>query len=57
VLSEDHTIEKIGATDEVLQDEDLLLKVNLIHEHMHYHGKTAHNPIAIHITYHRHPDT
>jgi len=45
VLSEDHTIEKIGATDEVLQDEDLLLKVNLIHEHIHYHGKMAHNPI------------
>jgi cobalt/nickel transport system ATP-binding protein len=54
VLSEEHSIEKIGSADEVLQDEDLLLKVNLIHEHMHFHGKTAHSHRHSHYVYHRH---
>ncbi|KHO61373.1 nickel ABC transporter ATP-binding protein [Thermoanaerobacter sp. YS13] len=30
VLNENHTIETIGKTDEILKDEELLLKVNLI---------------------------
>jgi len=56
VLSEEHRIETIGSAEEVLQDEDLLLKVNLIHEHMHYHGKTAHTHRHSHYVYHRHTD-
>jgi cobalt/nickel transport system ATP-binding protein len=54
VLSEDHRVEKIGTADEILQDEDLLLKVNLIHEHMHYHGNQAHIHIHSHYLFHRH---
>jgi cobalt/nickel transport system ATP-binding protein len=54
VLSEDHRVEKIGTADEILQDEDLLLKVNLIHEHMHYHGNQAHIHIHSHYLIHRH---
>ncbi len=54
VLSEDHRIEKMGSTDEILGDQDLLLRVNLIHEHMHRHGKIAHKHIHSHYLFHRH---
>ena len=54
VLSEDHTVETIGPAQQILQDEDLLLKVNLIHEHMHYHGETAHTHRHSHYVYHHH---
>jgi cobalt/nickel transport system ATP-binding protein len=54
VLSEDHRIEKIGTTDEILGDQDLLLRVNLIHEHMHRHGEIAHKHIHSHYLFHRH---
>ena len=54
VLSEEHRVEKVGAADEILQDEELLLRVNLIHEHMHYHGKTAHTHRHSHYVYHKH---
>lgn len=54
LLSEDHCIEKIGTAEEILQDEDLLLKVNLIHEHIHYHENQAHIHIHSHYLFHRH---
>ena len=54
VLSEEHTIEKTGEADELLYDEKLLLKVNLIHEHLHYHGSTAHRHIHSHYLFHQH---
>jgi cobalt/nickel transport system ATP-binding protein len=54
VLSEDHRVEKIGTADEILQDEELLLRVNLIHEHVHYHGNHAHIHIHSHYLFHRH---
>lgn len=54
VLSEEHRIEKTGSADEILQDEALLLKVNLIHEHVHYHGQTAHTHIHSHYLFHKH---
>jgi len=54
VLSEEHSIEKVGSTDEILQDENLLVKVNLIHEHMHYHDRTAHTHRHSHYIYHKH---
>ncbi|HET6461949.1 MAG TPA: ABC transporter ATP-binding protein [Syntrophales bacterium] len=56
VLSEDHRVEKIGTTEEILQDEDLLLSVNLIHEHVHYHGNQAHIHIHSHYLFHRHDE-
>ncbi|MGD0229304.1 MAG: ABC transporter ATP-binding protein [Syntrophorhabdales bacterium] len=57
VLSEEHRIEALGEADDILHDEALLLKVNLIHEHMHYHGETAHRHIHSHYLFHRHDRT
>jgi cobalt/nickel transport system ATP-binding protein len=37
VLSESHQIEKIGSTEEILTDTDLLVRTNLISEHWHKH--------------------
>ena len=54
VLSEEHSIERVGDADEILRDEELLLKVNLIHEHMHFHGAIAHRHIHSHYLFHRH---
>jgi cobalt/nickel transport system ATP-binding protein len=57
VLSEEHRIERIGSSDEILSDEKLLLKVNLVHEHMHYHGTTVHRHIHSHYLFHRHDNS
>jgi cobalt/nickel transport system ATP-binding protein len=54
VLSEEHRMEKVGLADEILYDEELLLKVNLIHEHIHYHDGKAHSHIHSHYLFHRH---
>jgi cobalt/nickel transport system ATP-binding protein len=56
VLSEEHRIEKIGEVGEILGDQDLLLRVNLIHEHVHRHGATTHKHIHSHYLFHRHED-
>lgn len=52
VLSEDHTIVSDGRPVEVLRDKDMLLKVNIIHEHTHRHGDIthihSHGPFARH---------
>ncbi|MBF0458890.1 MAG: ABC transporter ATP-binding protein [Nitrospirae bacterium] len=37
VLTEGHTIERVGSADSILADEEMLLRVNLIHEHIHRH--------------------
>lgn len=57
VLSEEHRIERIGSSDEVLSDEKLLLEVNLVHEHMHYHGTIVHRHIHSHYLFHRHDNS
>lgn len=54
LLSEDHRIETVGPSEEVLRDTDLLLKVNLIHEHMHSHGDAAHKHRHSHFFSHKH---
>jgi len=54
VLSEEHRIEKIGRVNEILGDQDLLLRVNLIHEHIHRHGEMVHRHIHSHYLFHRH---
>jgi len=43
VMSEDHEIAAAGPANEILADMDLLLKVNLIHEHAHRHGSLIHS--------------
>ena len=42
VIAEDHTIAADGRFYDIIANDELLLKVNLIHEHAHYHGNTAH---------------
>jgi cobalt/nickel transport system ATP-binding protein len=54
VLSEEHRIEKVGPADVVLSDQELLLKVNLVHEHVHAHGGTTHRHVHSHYQFHRH---
>ncbi len=54
VLSEEHRMEKVGHVNEILGDEELLLRVNLIHDHIHRHGEVAHRHIHSHYLFHRH---
>ena len=42
VFSEDHTLAGDGPIDEIIRNEELLLSVNLIHEHAHTHDGRAH---------------
>jgi cobalt/nickel transport system ATP-binding protein len=48
VLSEDHTPVADGTPDEVLAQRELLLAVNLIHEHTHRHVSTSHRHAHAH---------
>lgn len=42
VLSEDHALAADAQYRDIIANDELLLRVNLIHEHAHYHGDTAH---------------
>jgi len=52
VLSEDHRIEQTGTIEEILKNEDLLVRVNLIHEHAHRHGGRVHSHLHSHYFFH-----
>lgn len=54
VMGEDHRIKVDGDADKVLSDYELLLGANLIHEHMHFHGKRLHEHPHSHKKDHRH---
>jgi cobalt/nickel transport system ATP-binding protein len=54
VLSDEHTIRKTGSASEILGDEELLISVNLIHEHIHKHGKEEHKHYHSHYVFHKH---
>jgi cobalt/nickel transport system ATP-binding protein len=54
VLSEDHGIERIGDAGDILRDEELLLRVNLVHEHAHFHEGKKHSHIHSHYLFHKH---
>jgi len=54
VLSETHELVKTGSAQDILRDTDLLIRVNLIHEHLHYHGAKAHRHVHLHSDGHRH---
>jgi cobalt/nickel transport system ATP-binding protein len=54
VMGEDHGVKVDGDTVKVLDDMQLLLSVNLIHEHMHIHGKTVHEHLHAHGKEHAH---
>jgi cobalt/nickel transport system ATP-binding protein len=54
VMGEDHGIKRDGNAREVLGDYDLLLSSNLIHKHMHIHGKAVHEHLHAHGKEHKH---
>lgn len=54
VMGEDHMIKEDGNAKKVLDDLELLLSTNLIHEHMHIHGKLVHEHIHAHDREHMH---
>jgi len=43
VLGEEHSILADGSPSEILDDHDLLIRANLIHEHLHMHGGVRHS--------------
>jgi cobalt/nickel transport system ATP-binding protein len=54
VLGEDHTIAAEGETFEIINDKSLLSKVNLIHEHLHFHDDRVHSHLHGHFQEHDH---
>jgi cobalt/nickel transport system ATP-binding protein len=54
VMGEDHAIKEDGDADKVLNDYELLLGANLIHEHTHVHGKVVHEHLHEHVEGHIH---
>lgn len=54
VLSENHRFLAEGEPHQILSDTDLLLKANLIHEHIHRHGDDLHLHRHTHIADHDH---
>ena len=54
VLSEDHNIEKVGTTEEILKDTELLIRTNLISEHWHKHGTQVHKHLPSSFLFHKH---
>lgn len=54
VMGEDHRIVVDGDVEKVLDNIELLLSTNLIHEHMHIHGKLVHDHLHAHGKEHMH---
>jgi cobalt/nickel transport system ATP-binding protein len=54
VMGEDHMVKEDGNADKVLNDYELLLGANLIHEHTHFHGKLVHEHLHDHMKGHIH---
>ncbi|VVB71374.1 putative ABC transporter ATP-binding protein [uncultured archaeon] len=54
VMGEDHRIKEDARTKDVLSDFELLMASNLIHEHMHIHGKLVHEHLHAHKKDHSH---
>lgn len=54
VLGENHGILADGSVGSVLGDEEMLLKANLIHEHVHRHGDILHRHRHKHVSLHEH---
>lgn len=54
LLSERHVVEKIGTSADILADEEMLIRTNLIHEHLHRHGGSLHRHRHSHFAFHGH---
>lgn len=57
LLSEGHRVEKTGTSAEILADEEMLIRTNLIHEHLHRHGGSLHRHRHSHFSFHGHDGT
>jgi len=55
VLSEQHKLERVGEAEEVLTDLGFLIRMNLIHEHLHRHGNEQHKHVPANFLFHKHP--
>jgi len=53
-MDENHKIAAVDSDEKILADKDLLLEVNLIHEHVHYHKELAHKHPHNHAKKHKH---
>jgi cobalt/nickel transport system ATP-binding protein len=54
VVGEDHTIKADRDCTAVMNDRELLMSANLIHRHMHRHGKLMHEHLHAHSQEHEH---
>ncbi len=54
VFGEDHTIKADSNCDTVMNNLELLMSANLIHKHMHRHGKLMHEHLHSHDGEHDH---
>ena len=54
VMGEDHRVKMDGNSEDVLSNYELLLATNLIHKHMHLHGRLIHEHEHAHTREHRH---
>jgi cobalt/nickel transport system ATP-binding protein len=54
VLGEQRRVLAAGTPDEILGDRDLLIRANLIHEHLHGHGGALHVHPHAHVDDHEH---
>lgn len=54
VLSDDHSIRKTGTAADILSDQEFLISVNLVHEHVHKHGDQEHRHYHSHYVFHKH---
>jgi cobalt/nickel transport system ATP-binding protein len=54
VLGEERRVLAAGTPDEILGDRDLLIRANLIHEHLHGHGGALHVHPHAHVDDHEH---
>jgi len=54
ILNENHKVETTGKAEDILTNEELLYKVNLIHEHIHLHDGKRHRHIHSHYKIHKH---
>jgi len=54
VVGEDHTIKADSDCASVMADQELLMSANLIHRHMHRHGKVLHEHLHAHTRGHDH---
>lgn len=54
IISDEHTITKIGSASEILENQEFLISVNLVHEHIHKHGTEEHRHYHSHYIFHKH---